>query len=49
MTIGPIIEGQVARFALFLLDQVTLFALATLAHKDAILQLFETNSHLTST
>ena len=49
MTIGLIFEGQDTLSPPFLLSLVTLFALATLAHKGVISELFGADGHLTST
>ena len=46
MTIGLIFKGQVTCSPPLLLGQVTLFALATLAHKGVILVRFGGNGHL---
>ena len=49
MKIGLIFEGQVTFSPPFLLGLVKLFALATLAHKGGISELFGADGHLTST
>ena len=49
MKIGLIFEGQVTFSPPFLLRLATLFALATLAPKGVISELFGADGHLTST